>query len=238
MSYFVFNDVDSRTYGTLEQSLFTAPPVTEINTFVIPNRPESAFIPKIEMGNITISRTLGLKSKEKLREIYAWLQGSGKLILSDELDKYYNVVNVNISNTYAGTRFIKLNISFTCMPLVYSVENPVIRLTTSPSLLNVDGTYYCEPVYELSFKSGISPQTTNFAVNGQIVTINLTEEHIKHKIILDSRVQKIYYKDTGELILPDTVGLIPYLNYGGNNKIEFDSNVIDYVDVAKNERWR
>lgn len=237
MSFFIFNGKNSKDFGIFERLPAMPTGTNTVTTFAVPGRVESLYIPEIEMADVTITGVLGLKDMSKRRNINAWLRGSGTLQFSDELDKEYRVNNVMIVHEYLSQRFSKVGISFVCSPLAYSVNNEAVEITENPSYLEVDGTYFAEPKYEITFKSGTTAQDFVFTVNGQSVTIKLTEEHIKHTIVLDARVQKIYYSDTKQLILPDTTGLVPYLNCGGYNSISWNTDTVEKIAITKNERW-
>lgn len=237
MSFFIFNGKNSKDFGIFERLPAMPTGTNTVTTFAVPGRVESLYIPEIEMADVTITGVLGLKDMSKRRNINAWLRGSGTLQFSDELDKEYKVNNVMIAHEYLSQRFSKVGISFSCSPLAYSTNNSPVEVTENPTYLEVGGTYFTEPTYEITFKSDTTVQDFIFTVNGQSVTIALTEEHIKHTIVLDSRVQKIYYSDTKQLILPDTTGLVPYLNCGGYNSISWNTDIVKKIAITKNERW-
>lgn len=236
-SYFIFNNQNSSKYGILERLPPMQTPTSKNTVMQIPGKPEPVYQSEIELPSIIIPCVLGLTDKTKRRDVNAWLRGSGVLIFSDELDKFYKVANVTLGHEYLSTNFSKVGVNFECSPLAYSVGNEPDVLTT-PGSIKINGTYFSEPIYTINFKTLTEiPENIVFMVNGQGVTIKLNEEHISHSVTLDATVQKIYYTDTKQLIMPDTSGLVPYLNTGGENIIDWSEDIIDSVEIVKNERW-
>jgi len=98
----------------------------------------------------TLSVECGKRGTEKLGDIVTWLDGSGDLILSTELDKVYRA---RISNAISIADVIYLYnsflVQFKVFPFKYSV-NAIrshaddLTLTTPTSIKN-KGTVYAEP---------------------------------------------------------------------------------------------
>lgn len=146
MSYFIFNGVDSRTYGILERC--PVPPTSEQKTtsLIVPARNEDITKCLDMFNNIIIPVTLGITDKSKLRNIYSWLYGTGELILSQNLNEKYIVKRIKVTSQYLSERFAKISVNFTCSPFAYAVTPSVVNINTDYTAVENPGTYYSEPV--------------------------------------------------------------------------------------------
>lgn len=204
----------------------------------VPGRPSPFIDTDKTFDPVQINIECVLTENADVNSVFEWISGKGILIDERYPDKYrVGAVYDEIDTVAVNDEILSITIPFVCDPFMYAVENTPIEATSSPAYIPVSGTYYSEPIYELHFASGTEPQELTFSVNGQAVTINLTAEHLQHPITLNAMSQKIYYSDTKYLILPDTTGLIPYLNYGGNNLVEWSPAIVEKVIITKNERW-
>lgn len=237
---FIFGDKTSDEMGLqiVQSTLFTSSGEA-YNTISIPNLAE----PVIESENcfkpVKINLECDTDGTVDIKQILSWLHGKG-IIIDDRYPDVYRIAHIldEVKVTAVNDDLFTIHVPLICSAFMYNVENEPVEITDNNSVINVGGTYYCEPVIELHFKSGTSPQEFTFYINGQGITINLTAEHLNHVIILDARSQKIYYKDNNYLIMPDTSGAVPFLNCGGYNSISWSSDIIQKVIITKNERWR
>lgn len=171
MGYFIFNGKDSREFGILES--VPIPPKAErtLQTVEIPGRLYPLNKVKDEFKNVQLSFVLGITDHAKVNEINKWLNGSGKLILSNDTSKYYNAfVHSAISPERLSVRFGKIPIIFTVEPFRYDVDNPVIShiftdiKDSQPEKtikVTAGGSYSCEPLYFFRWAGRIE-----MAVNG------------------------------------------------------------------------
>lgn len=208
------------------------------NTYNIPGRPEPYIETEEFFDPVTVRIECDLMDCAEIDDIFEWLSGTGILLDSRHPDKY-RIAQIpdEIGVTAVNDEIVSLTIPFICSAFMYSVDNEPVEFTSSPANIAVGGSYYCEPIYELHFKTGTTAQKLDFSVNGQTVSVNLTDEHLQHILVLDSTSQKIYYKDNYTLIMPDTSGSVPYMNYGGSNVVEWSGDILEKVVITKNERW-
>lgn len=229
MSYFIFNSVDSRTYGILENCPVVSKSVRQKDVFNIPGKIHEVTIPRNTYDNTEIDCTLGLKNRQKLREIYAWLSESGTLLFSDEPNLYYRVIDAVLPAERLSVRFARINITFNCEPFAYLLDSPVLTLTDGTSYTEIEnrGTIYCEP--EIRFK----PQSaqTVIDVNGAEFTVNTPQGcSFESTIVLDCEEETAYFiRPEGQAYpcLQYTYGDFPifhtgknYIKFTGTNEVE------------------
>lgn len=240
---FIFGNKTSDEMGLLVVNYTLRKKARMPNSYIsIPGRAEPIFEKENYFEPVKIDVECDIMDGSSIGDIFAWLHNSGNGILIDERhpDKY-RIARVcdEIDTVAVNDEILSITIPFQCSAFCYAVENTPVEITASPGYVEIKGGYYCEPQYDIYFTDGSQPGDFNFFVNDQYVTIKLTEEHLKHVITLDAASQKIYYKDTKELILPDTYGAIPFLNFGGFNSIEWQSPSASAqkIVITKNERW-
>lgn len=124
MAYFIYNDIDSRNMGVILRAL---PPITRpnrrIEKITIPGRNGTLTVDEGAYDAISISLECYLKKGYDPRKITSWLQPSGEITFSDELDKYYHA---RIVNSIPLTRVFRITrefiIQLELQPLAYSKE--------------------------------------------------------------------------------------------------------------------
>jgi predicted phage tail component-like protein len=164
----------------------------------------------------------------KIDEIKAWLFGTGEsnLIFSFQNDKYYKaqVVNaIDFEQIYKYTS--KFIIIFNCRPFKYAVQNDLITITQTESIIYNEGSIESEPIITVF---GTGDITIN--VNEQSVEL----EDVDSKIILNTVIQDAYdeninsqnYKMSGEFIRFEL----------GTNLISWTGNV-SKLEILPNWRW-
>lgn len=131
MSYFIYNSIDSRTFGLLKRPPFVNKSQKNLSPVAVPDSPVKFYPDVNNRDEIQITVTLGLKSRENIRQIYAWLDNtSGSLSFNSEPDKCYYVQNVTVSSNYLSPRFGELEITFICQPFAYAVNPTVVEFSS------------------------------------------------------------------------------------------------------------
>lgn len=150
MSYFIYNNVDSRTFGLLKRPPFVNKSQKNLSPVTVPDSPVKFYPDVNNRDEIQITVTLGLKSRENIRQIYAWLDNtSGSLSFSSEPDKCYYVQNITVSSNYLSPRFGELEITFICQPFAYAVMPTVVEFSAETVEVPNNGTIFSYP--EISF---------------------------------------------------------------------------------------
>lgn len=237
-SSFTFKDVNSSEFGHAEilPLCLKHEERTDFINFVSGSplvRETTALRSKV----ITI--TLGLKdiSPANIDKINSWLIGTGKLILSNDPDRYY-IATCN--NALTGQRVVtlgKLPVQFNVMPYKYdnTESDSYEDLTISEGLISktVNVGY-----------NGNAPSESVFKITGTgtIEIYNLQKESIVeiHDVsgycIIDIKAKKVY-DHNGNVILDHTYGDIFDLQLNkGNNFFLLSTNVTKF-EVKKRTRW-
>ncbi len=179
---------------------------------------------------------------EQVERVKGWLFNAGKGILIDERqpDRYRTATAAGaIQVRMICDTMARLRVTFICSALLYAVDNNPVTVTESGEIVGNAGTVYSEPVYKLHMLpySADSAGIVNFFSGGNYITLDLTEaEHYNHVIVLDAVRQMVYYDDTKASIMPVTTGIVPQLA-AGNSAISWDRDIINFVEIIKNERY-
>lgn len=233
MLSFNFNGKDSFVdYGIIIKDHYNIP-LAKRNIEMIKVRGMNGSL-KIDDGtydNITIDISCMLKDcsniQQKARDIKAWLaQSEGKLVFSDESDKYYIAQCINqIDITQTLPKFGEFLISFECYPFAYAVSNPVITLNSTTKSFNNLGTQPSEPIIKIYGTGDIT-----FYLNSKSVFII---KNVVDYVTIDSYKQDAY-KDT-LLKNNDMIGDFPKLLVG-NNTVNWTGTVTK-VEITCNSAW-
>lgn len=164
MATFSFNGVSSDNYG-LKIKLLQPPQRAENATDIIyiPGRAEPLIKTREEFQSTELTFEIVLREPSRIRDIFTWLKGEGKLIYSEEPDKFYNVVsNSVISVTRISDEIRELTIKFICLPFAYAVIEKSITNSYSESETYTKrkrvtsfantGTIQCEPVFRVKLQ--------------------------------------------------------------------------------------
>lgn len=210
----------------------------------IPGRYNPLILEKQERQTTEITAELLVENPNNIRNIFSWLSGRGKLIFSDEPDKYYNVISDDvISLQRIDDRIQSFEIKFICEPFAYTVTNPFVSTpmgmddnapTGSMTIIN-NGTAESEPRWYFSL-AGKLRVTVNGSDDPLIITTpgEYTDEYEANvsggtaKYYYDYKPQNIYvdvlsrlsYMFSGSqklVVVNQTAGKFPVLKHGENN---------------------
>lgn len=127
MDYFIFKGIDSRTIKNLVVT--SLPPISK---------------PEMKVENIEIDgrdgdiiTELGYKSYEKVIKMFAldnididyvvsWLKGEGKLIISNESDKYYNARVISKIDIERLIKYKEIEVEFHIQPFKYLINEDIV----------------------------------------------------------------------------------------------------------------
>ena len=150
--YFIFRGIDSRDIGVIVEDMFDVHrPKRNVQTIQVPGRDGRLTQDDGTYDTYTISGKINCFGAP-LSDVYAWLSGSGDLILGDEPTRS---IRASATAQIKNTRFRcdgcydSLQVSFDCQPFRYHVEqtegaNDII-LTSSPATVSNPGTYKSAP---------------------------------------------------------------------------------------------
>ena len=139
MATFTFNGISSDTYGL---KIIEMPPPSRggntVESITIPGRPEQLTRSIEEYENTELEFEVMITDISKTRDIFQWLKGNGKLVYSDEPDKYYNVIsNDVISAVRISDELRRFVIRFICSPFAYSIKNDTLSHIFTLSLIHI-----------------------------------------------------------------------------------------------------
>lgn len=143
MNYFIFNGLDSRDFGIhIDNEPDIVKPTRKLNTVSIDGRSGYLLYSDVDneevLDSFSLSITCTLSDENKLPDVMKWLRGYGKLILSNNSDKYYNALITNqIDFERVFRRFKAFTVIFECQPYAYEIENEIISKDTIPNLLTL-----------------------------------------------------------------------------------------------------
>ena len=238
-SSFTFKDVNSADLGLHVETLPLCLKHEERTDFInfVSGSPLVRETTALRSKVITV--TLGLKdtSPETIDKINSWLIGTGKLILSNDPDRYY-IATCNGALT--GERLLslgKLPVQFNVMPYKYDdlesddFENVTIaeELISKTALIEYEGNAPSESVYKIT---GTGTIEINNVQNGNTVEIH----DVTSYCVIDIKAKKVYDHENN-VILDHTYGNIFDLQLIPGNNYFFLSTNVTKVEVKKKTRW-
>ena len=172
--------------------------------------------------------SIGLTRNYDLDAIMNFFTGNGKLILSNEPDKYYNAQIVDSIDYNKLINFKTANVKFHVQPYKYLVFEPLfilnIKNETSLKVAN-KGFEISKPIITL-YGTG----TVQLLVNGlDVCSVNIEDEYIT----IDSEQEEAYF---GSILKNrQMTGDFPKLN-SGINEISWVGNLTK-IEVQPKSRW-
>jgi len=222
MSYFIFKEIQSDDMGIIVQNL---PPITKPPKRYNINEVDGSSKSKIDVLGYKayeINIPIGFKGAD-IQNVDDWLDGSGRLVLSNEPEKYYDAYILNQVDYEKAIRFRTANVPFFVQPYKHSTED---EETTSRTLIN-QGNTECLPLITITGSGQIIVN-----INGIAVCTLLS---VNGYITLDSEEQEAT-KGT----LPQNrlmVGTFPEL-LPGENLITFGgTGTVTEVKTIVRSRW-
>lgn len=197
---FNFNDISCTSMGVKIITMSgpqRAPCGIEIVT--IPGRYEPLTRGKPEHETTEITASLLIDDNADIHKIFAWLKGRGRLIFSDEPEKYYNVIsNDVISTQYVCDRIKSFEVKFVCEPFAYSVTDKFTNVPMMMSDKSLTGSL------EIEYNGTCEGEPLlYFAVAGKLrVTVNDSEEPLI--ITTHGRITDTVLKTENEIISDGT----------------------------------
>lgn len=222
MSYFIFKGISSENFTNL--IVESLPPIVKP-----PMRYE---LIEVDGSDKTKVNVLGYKAYEKsislgfrdgnIYDVMEWLNGSGKLILSNEPDKYYEAFVVSQIDYESALRFRKANVTFLVQPYKYAVDE---EETEARTLIN-QGNIESLPLMTI-FGSG----AVGVYINGN----KQCDIIIDGYVTLDSEEQEAYKDNLNNRRNRVMTGNFPVLQ-PGENILSFTGNVTNVKTLVRS-RW-
>ena len=166
--YFIFNKISSKDRGILVNNL---PPISKperkYEEIEIPGRNGKLYIDDNCYNTFPYTITCTLMPEANIREISKWLNGSGKLILSTELDKEYDVIikdQIDYEQTYRVCNSFEVN--FEVQPIANGTITKILNVKNNNSKIIIkESTYNIKPYLKVTATGNITLTINNSNVN-------------------------------------------------------------------------
>lgn len=223
--YFVFKNRKSTNIDIVIKDEWLPPTMKardEVEIVEVPGRDGYLTIYKHRKEPIIKTIKCILVNRKNRYEVRKWLQGKGKLILSNENDVFYLATIINsvvfFEHWNGGYEF---EVEFLCQPHGYlPIGEEVINITKKDTVLRNPTNEVAKPFMKI-YGSG----SVDLIINNNIHKFNI-DEYVE----VDSELMESY-KDTLPVIF---TGEFPKLD-SGENKISWDGN-ISKIEIIP--RWR
>lgn len=221
MDYFMWNGINSQTYGIVAEKLPTPERDKErVEKITIPGR----------SGHMTLSDstydgqirvvTCGLLDVAQKDAVFAWLKGSGLVMFSNEPTRAYRArITEGIPMERVNALFHSFIVTFDCQPFAYEYVPTVHTLVASGSITNT-GAMTALPIIVVT-GTGI------LTINGVAYTITETG------VTINSEIEECYIGSTNKN--NKVSGGFPTLLVGANT-ITLGAGITQVV-ITGNYRW-
>lgn len=146
----------------------------------------------------------------------SWLSGSGKLVLSNELEREYDVtLKNNIELSQIATYWRNFILNFEVQPFKKSRDKKTLIYRDKEFMFRIGGNARALPIIYLTGTGDI-----DLTINGKTFKI----KNLKTTIMIDSELQVVMEGE--ENALPKTNGDFPELN-PGLNKFQITGNLLN-----------
>lgn len=176
---------------------------------------------------------IGLYSNFDIDDVITYFNGSGKVVFSNEPDKYYNYQILDQIDYERLIRFRTAKVKFHVQPFKYSAVEGVLKFTsfTNDEIAVINnGNYISKPIITIT-GSG----TINLSLNGnQIFVIDMGDNE---QIVIDTNLMEAYNPTNQVLLNRSVTG--NYDNFSlnvGKNTISW-SGTISEIDIENYSRW-
>lgn len=173
---------------------------------------------------------IGLTRNFDLNEMINYFNGDGRLILSNESDKYYIAKIIEKIDYDALLNFKTAKVKYRCQPYKYQLNEFVIEeeITTQESILVTnEGYLQSKPLITIKGIGSVGIYVNDI----QIFTYNFGDT--TSEVIIDSENQEAYFEN--ELKNRNMLGEFPILQ-SGVNKISWIGN-LQKITIEPKSRW-
>lgn len=183
MAYFIFNGIDSRDNKVGVKALPPrVKPKERVDIIQVPGR--NGFLSQSDgtYDSLSLIVECWLKKDADVHEVSNWLKGSGKLVLSDDLDKEYDVYIVNAIPFERVFRHWKnFVIQFEAQPFAKGTVTEEITITAPDTSeeATVGGNMHTKPVITIN-------GTGDFTITVNDTSIALTG--VDEAIVIDNEM--------------------------------------------------
>lgn len=164
---------------------------------------------------------------EKLDTISNWLNGSGKIIFSNESDRYYEGIILNQIDYEKAIRFRTASIDIKVQPYKYDIREN--RLVKTESFI----VYNMSKVDQLPVITIVGSGQIHLLLNdNEICQIN-----IEDRITLDSEKQEAYKDNVNTLMNRNMYGDFIKIPYGKSKISWYGTGTVQQMELSYRRRW-
>lgn len=238
MSYFIFNDADSRELGLM----ITKPVIRPTWGREVSEYKRSGGFTNLlqacdtyENAQLTIYTAFTDATPAAVRALYQAVSGFGRLWLSSASTEYMNVYSAPLVPEPVALAMAEIPLTFMVLPFAYAVEPTVQDITSATSNTEVEnaGTVFSEP--EIRFTA--TGTEVSIYTNNEQFRVELPEEVQGVEVIVDCAAQVAYYVSGGSKVAINqhTYGEYPLLHVGTN--VIRHAGTVSAASINVKERW-
>lgn len=230
MNYIIWNGEDSRDINGL--IICELPPITKPNMRVketVIDGVDGSIIEEMGYESYDKSIAVGLKIGADVDRIIEFFTGNGRIVFSNEPDKYYIARIVKGIDYQRLLRYRVAVVTFRVQPFKYDRVEVARKATSERTSMIVEnlGNHTSKPIITLS-GSG----TVELSVNGNMICRYVFPTG-ENTVVLDSEKQDAYLNNT--LKNRNMSGDFPVFEKG-NNVISW-SGAVESIQITKYSRW-
>lgn len=176
---------------------------------------------------------IGLYGNFDINDVIQYFNGDGKVVFSNEPDKYYNYQILDQIDYERLIRFRTAKVKFHVQPFKYSAVEGILKFTSFTNdeiTVKNNGNYISKPIITIT-GSG----TINLSLNGyQLFVIDMGDNE---QIVIDTNLMEAYNPTNQALLNRSVTG--NYDNFSlnvGTNTISW-SGTISEIDIENYSRW-
>lgn len=232
MNYVIWNGRDSREIDGL--LICELPPISKPQMRVKETAIDGVDGSIIEeLGYESYDKTIavGLKIGADVDEIIEYFTGNGKIVFSNEPNKYY-IASITKGIEYQRLlRFKKANITFRVQPFKYDNEEFDVYADAEKQDITVvnDGNYTAKPIITIEGEG-----TIILSVNDTVIC-QYTFPEGESTVTLDCEKQDAYLNSIKNLRNQTMVGEFPILKKGAN--VISWSGTVESIRIKRYSRW-
>jgi phage-related protein len=217
MSYFLFNNTDSRDLGLiLPHTPFRPSWVQQIDEISIPGRAEIIKNPSGIYSNQQFTIDAVISDSSKINQIYNTLTGEGKLILSTNPNEYMNVRVEPLIPSGVALDMAEIPITFDCYPFAYSINPSVTTIGNTYTEVTNNSSIYSAPIIEIEmnkvastvFKGDVNMDGRVTVVDASLVLTELNNIAAGHPTFTPEQFAAADMDDDGILTISDAEAIM------------------------------
>ena len=232
MNYVIWNDRDSREINGL--LICELPPITKPQMRVketVIDGVDGSIIEELGYERYDKTITVGLKIGADVDEIIEYITGNGKIVFSNEPNKYY-IARITKGIDYQRLlRFRKANITFRVQPFKYDNEEFDIYADAERESISVvnEGNHTAKPLITIEGEG-----TVILSVNDTVIC-EYTFPEGENTVTLDSEKQEAYLESIKNLRNRTMLGEFPVFKKGAS--VLSWSGAVESIRIKRYNRW-